>query len=176
MNSLNTNTYQDSQALHQQAWHFAMFSDIQLEKLKEGFNELSLLEYDEDWRTNLVKEIGEGDIIMLYKRGEGGYVGAFKALGWRIFYFKEDREEIQLFGKDKQEVTGEANLSDIAKYDIYNGKTDGASICANIIVEPIAFIPEGIGNPGSIYRRTIAKYDPHYAWILMEKFKQNEVL
>ncbi|MBR1466419.1 MAG: hypothetical protein IJ607_08670 [Bacteroidaceae bacterium] len=55
MNSLNTNTYQDSQALQQQAWHFAMFSDIQLEKLKEGINELSLVEYGEEWRTNQVK-------------------------------------------------------------------------------------------------------------------------
>ena len=40
MNSLNTNTYQDSQALQQQAWHFAMFSDTQIDKLKEGINEL----------------------------------------------------------------------------------------------------------------------------------------
>lgn len=173
MNNLKINPNQEIQALQQQAWHFAMFSDIQLEKLKEGINELSLVEYDEEWRTNQVKQVSEGDIIMLYNRGKAGYVGAFKAIGWRVFYFNENREEIQLFGKDKQEITGDTYLADVAKYDIYDGKTDGASFCANIIVEPIAFIPEGIGNPGGVYRRTIAKCDPHYAWLLMEKFKQD---
>ena len=66
---------------------------------------------------------------------------------------------------------GEQYLSDIKIYDIYNSKEDGATTCANIIVEPIAFVENGVGNPGGVYRRTISRYDSHYAWLLMERFK-----
>lgn len=157
--------------LEEQSWHFIMWSDEQLVKLKEGFKELSLVEYEGIiWRTNLIKQVGEGDIIMLFRRGGYGYVGAFKAIGWRVFYFEENREEVQLFGKEKQVIMGEQYLSDIKVYDIYNSKEDGATTCANIIVEPIAFVENGVGNPGGVYRRTISRYDSHYAWLLMERF------
>ena len=88
--------------LEEQSWHFIMWSDEQLVKLKDGFKELSLVEYEGIiWRTNLVKQVGEGDIIMLFRRGGFGYVGAYKAIGWRVFYFEENREEVQIFGKEK---------------------------------------------------------------------------
>ncbi len=158
--------------LEEQSWHFIMWSDEQLVKLKDGFKELSLVEYEGIiWRTNLVKQVGEGDIIMLFRRGGFGYVGAYKAIGWRVFYFEENREEVQIFGKEKQVIMGEQYLSDIKIYDIYNSKEDGATTCANIIVEPIAFVENGVGNPGGVYRRTISRYDSHYAWLLMERFK-----
>ncbi|MBR5357353.1 MAG: hypothetical protein IK121_10580, partial [Lachnospiraceae bacterium] len=84
---------EESKRLDNQAWHFIMWSDIQLDKLKEGFKELSLVEYGEYWRTNLVKQVGKDDIIMLFRRGGYGYVGAYRAIGWRVFYFEEEREE-----------------------------------------------------------------------------------
>lgn len=162
----------DNQKLREQAWHFIMWSDKQLAKLKEGFKELSLIEYGEYWRTNLVKQVGEKDYIFLFRRGHNGYIGEYKAIGWRVFYFEEEREEIQIFGKELQEITGEQYLSDIKEYDIYESQKDGATTCANIIVEPIAFIENGVGNPGGVYRRTISRYDSHYAWKLQQLFME----
>ena len=149
-----------------------MLDDRQIKKLKEGLMELSLIEYEGvNWRTNLVKQVAENDVIMLFRRGGCGYVGAFKAIGWRVFYFEEGREETQMYGHEKQIITGEQYLSDIKNYDIYESGEDGATTCANIIVESIAFVPEGVGNPGGVYRRTISRYDAQYAWQLMELFK-----
>lgn len=165
-------TPKEPERLKQQAWHFIMWSDKQLEKLKEGFKELSLVEYGEYWRTNLVKQVGGNDVIMLFRRGGYGYVGVYQAVGRRIFCFEENREEIQIFGKELQVITGEQYLSDIKEYDIYESQKDGATTCANIIVEPIAFIENGVGNPGGVYRRTISRYDSHYAWLLMDLFEK----
>ena len=54
------------------------------------------------------------------------------------------------------------------------GRDDGASLCSNLIVEPIKYIPEGVGNPGGVYRRTISRYDAGYVATLLERFKKNE--
>ena len=160
------------QQLKEQAWHFIMWNDTQLGKLKEGVNELSLIEYGEYWRTNLVKQVGKDDIVFLFRRGHNGYVGAYKAIGWRVFYFEEGREELKIFDEEIQIITGEKYLLDIKEYDIYESKNDGATTCANIIVEPIAFVEDGVSYPGGVYRRTISRYDPHYAWQLKKMFKE----
>lgn len=165
-------TLDGHERLEQQAWHFIMLNDMQIEKLKEGFKELSLIEYEEDWRTNLVKQVAENDVIMLFRRGGYGYVGAYKTIGWRVFYFEEEREELHLFSREIQEIKGDQYLSDIKQYDIYDSYNDNATSCANIIVEPIAFVENGVGNPGGVYRRTISRYDSHYAWMLKEEFKK----
>lgn len=167
-------TPEESERLENQAWHFIMWDDTQLVKLKEGFKELSLVEYGEYWRTNLVKQVGENDVIMLFRRGGYGYVGAYRAIGWRVFYFEEEREEVKIFGKDIQIITGEQYFSDIKEYDIYNSKEDDATTCANVMVEPIAYVDEGVGNPGGVYRRTISRYDSHYAWLLKKRFEEKE--
>lgn len=161
-----------SERLDQQAWHFIMWNDTQLDRLKEGFNELSLVEYGEYWRTNLIKQVGENDVIMLFRRRANGYIGAYRAIGWRVFDFVKEKEEILMFGKDIQIISGDQYLLDIDKYDIYRSKNDGATTCANIIVEPIAFVEEGVGNPGGVYRRTISRYDSHYAWMLKKSFQK----
>ena len=158
--------------LEQQSWHFIMWNDTQLDRLKEGFNELSLVEYDEYWRTNLVKQVCENDVIMLFRRGGYGYVGAYRAIGRRVFDFEKNQEEILMFGKDIQIISGKQYLSDIDKYDFYKSSKDGATTCANIIVKPIAFIENGVGNPGGVYRRTISRYDSHYAWMLKKLFQE----
>ena len=161
----------DSESMKEQSWHFIMWSDEQLIRLKNGFKELSLIEYGEYWRTNLVKQVRKNDIVFLFRRGGYGYVGAYRAVGWRVFYFEEDREELQIFGKETPIITPEKYLSDIKEFDIYESKNDGATTCANIIVEPIAFVEDGVGYPGGVYRRTISRYDTHYAWQLRKMFE-----
>ncbi len=154
-----------------QAWHFAMLGDEQLDAIgKDKINELSLIEYEEEWRTNLLKQISENDIVFLFRRGGYGYVGAFKPLGWRIFDYNEQKETLHLFGH--QEQVKSVNDDDVMKYDIYNGRDDGADLCSNLIVEPIAYVPDGVGNPGGVYRRTISRYDAGYAATLLERFKK----
>ena len=170
--TIENKTTEAPERLEQQAWHFIMLNDTQLGKIKEGFKELSVIEYGEYWRTNLVKQVRENDIIMLFRRGGYGYVGAYRAKGWRVFDFEKKQEEIQLFGKDLQIISGEQYLSDASKYDIYESMEDGATSCANIIIEPIAFVENGVGNPGGVYRKTISRYDSHYAWMLKKLFQE----
>lgn len=153
-----------------QAWHFAMWDDKQIKALNEGIHELSLVEYEESWRTNLIKQVRENDVVFLFRRGGYGYVGAFKPLGWRIFDYNEQKETLHLFGH--QEQVKSVNDDDVMKYDIYNGRDDGADLCSNLIVEPIAYVPDGVGNPGGVYRRTISRYDAGYAATLLERFKK----
>lgn len=158
-----------------QAWHFAMWDERQLEAIGEGkINELSLVEYEEEWRTNLVKQVEKDDIVFLFRRGGYGYVGAFKPLGWRIFDYNEQKETLHIFGQ--QEQVKPVNDDDVMKYDIYNGRDDSADLCSNLIVEPIAYVPDGVGNPGGVYRRTISRYDAGYAATLLERFKKKEML
>ena len=157
-------------------WHFTMFNNKQID---EAFNnnkyELSLNEYGETWRTNRVKQVKQGDIVFLFCRGGNGYIGVFIVKGWRVFYFEENREEIQKFDNDKpKEVKGELYERDIEQYDIYDSKNDDATLCANIIVEPIAFDSEGVNYPGSVYRHTISQYPDHYAKILLSRFLRNK--
>lgn len=154
-----------------QAWHFAMLGDEQIKALDEGINELSLIEYEEEWRTNLLKQVDENDIVFLFRRGGYGYIGAFRPLGWRIFDYNEQKETIHIFGQQQEQVKP-VNDDDVMKYDIYNGRDDGADLCSNLIVEPIAYTPDGVGNPGGVYRRTISRYDTGYAATLLEWFKK----
>ena len=179
------NTSDIPQRLEQQAWHFNAWGAQQFEQLKEWDEakeyELSLVEYGEDWRTNLIKQVSEGDIIMLFRRGGYGYVGAFKAIGRRIFYFEDGdgngREDVLYFDKKEPEIViekeeGEKFSEHVKKYDIYNSRNDGSTLCSNLIVKLLAYVPGGVGNPGGVYRRTISRYDSHYAWLLKKRFQE----
>lgn len=154
-----------------QTWHFIMLDpELQLQKLPET-KALSLIEYNgEMWRTNLVRQVKEGDLVFLFRKGGYGYIGAFRAKGWRIFDIKAKKEEI-MEGLKYNESSGEKYNTDISKYDIYESDADGADWCANIIVEPIAFKYDGVGNPGGVYRRTISRYYDQYASKLLEMFR-----
>ena len=155
-----------------QSWHFIMLDpELQLEKLPET-KELSLIEYNgEKWRTNLVRQVKDGDLVFLFRKGGYGYIGAFRAKGWRIFDIKAKKEEI-MEGVNYNEITDEKYNTDISKYDIYESDADGADWCANIIVEPIAFKYDGVGNPGGVYRRTISRYYDQYASQLLKMFRE----
>jgi len=158
-----------------QFWHFAMLgAEEQIKALREGIYELNLVEYNEEWRTNLIKQIQENDLIFLFRSGGWGYMGVYRALGWRVFEFgdnEECKETIHIFGKQEQIVTDKDRLKkDLEKYDIYYSKGDGASLCSSIIVEPLAFARNGIGNPGGVYRRTISRYYQEYGMKQLARF------
>ena len=163
---------------YKQAWHFAMLGDEQLDVIGDGkINELSLIEYEEEWRTNLVKQVQENDVVFLFRRGGYGYIGAFRPKGWRIFGYDDDEklyETIHLFGEEDVIVKEEASVnSDVEKYDIYGSIKDSADFCTNLIVEPIYYLGHESGtNPGGVYRRTISRYDAGYAATLLEWFRR----
>lgn len=167
---------EELQRLEENTWHFNAWGDEQFKRIEENLAEskeieLSLVEYGEYWRTNLLKQVGKGDIIMLFRRGGYGYVGAFEAIGRRIFDFEKGEEEILYFGEDKPRTVENFN-ADVEKYDIYKSKEDGATLCSNLIVKCIAYVSDGVRNPGGVYRRTISRYDSHYAWLLKERFQK----
>ena len=161
---------------HYNFWHFNMWGDEQIAAFRKGLYELSLMEYEETWRTNLVQQVEFGDIVFLFRRGGWGYIGAFKVKGWRVFFNEENgvTETIYLDGNPPYKVTDVQQVNkDIEQYDIYESISDGASSCANLIVDPIAFDYEGVSYPGGVYRRTISRYDGDYARSLLSRFVTN---
>lgn len=160
-----------------QPWHFCMWSGKQIESLRSGLNELSLVEYGEYWRTELVKEVKPGDLVFLF-RGNKRYAGAFVAKGWRVFEYDSDRnvKEITSQGIDKVVVPGEKVGIDsveekLKTYDFYESfKNPDSTSCANVIVEPISFPESGAPNPNTTYRKTISRYYPGYAVNLLNEF------
>lgn len=174
---ISSNTFSENAPLSNncQFWHFAMLgADEQIKALREGTNELNLVEYNEEWRTNLIKQVQENDLIFLFRSGGWGYMGVYRAIGWRVFEFgdnEECKETIHLFGKAETPIIDkDQQKRDIEMYDIYYSKGDGASLCSSIIVEPLAFARNGIGNPGGVYRRTISRYYHEYGMKQLARF------
>lgn len=172
--SNSENTAQTSN-INRGFWHFAMWgAEEQIKALREGVYELNLVEYNEEWRTNLIKQVQKDDLIFLFRSGGWGYMGVYRAIGWRIFEFEEnnnDKETIHLFTEPEKIITDKDQLNrDLEKFDIYNSKEDGASLCSSIIVEPLAFARNGIGNPGGVYRRTISRYYHEYGMKQLARF------
>lgn len=123
-------------------WHFnTLYEQQQITAFKNGNWILALIEYGEDWRTNAIRQVKPNDIIFLFKRGGAGYIGAFRAL--------EPTAKILEAGQNY-------TADEISKYDIYDGLDDGASLCSNILVEPIAYNFKGVGYY-TVRRRTIER-------------------
>ena len=166
-----------------QSWHFSMWSTLQMQKLEagDGFNELSLVEYDQTWRTEQDKQVNPGDIVFLF-RGNKKYVGVYKAIGWRVFYYSSDEQgrgivkEVTSDNVPKKiVVNGEyALISEVEEqlkiYDFYESFSDGATSCANVVVEELSYVSDGVNNPNTTYRKTISRYYWLYAARLMEAF------
>lgn len=160
-----------------QPWHFCMLWSLQLDFLDDGGNELSLVEYGEGWRTNLVRQVKVGDIVFLF-RGSKRYSGVFRARGWRIFEYDNERNVVEHTseGIAKEVVPGEkASIDSVAeqlkKFDIYQSYLNpDSTFCANVVVERISYLREGVENPNSTYRKTISRYYPGYAINLLENF------
>lgn len=167
--------------LKSQAWHFCELSEKQLQYLKDGGNELSLIEYDEYWRTGLVKQVRPGDVVFLFK-GNWRYAGVFVAKGWRVFEYDNQRNVIEITSEgieravvteDKVPIKSVEAL--LAKYDIYGSYLDNNSTsCANVVVDTVSFLPEGVITPNTTYRKTISRYYGEYAVRLLDEFKKVE--
>ena len=171
-------------SLTQTFWHFAMWgADEQLKALGDGVHELNLVEYSEDWRTNLLRQVEKDDLVFLFRSGGWGYMGVYRVLGWRVFELKNDGSEtetINVFGEPTQVLTKEKDSQykkDLERSDIYwirepeNREGENSyNFCSSIIVEPLAFASDGIGNPGGVYRRTISRYDYDYGLMQLSRF------
>ena len=172
-----------SKRLNAQAWHFCGYGTEQLDYLESGGNELSLVEYGEYWRTDLVKQVKLDDIVFLF-RGNKRYSGAYLAKGWRVFVYDELRnvEEITSPGIEKRvvkegKVSIDSVAAELAKYDIYQSYLDqNSTSCANIVVDELSYFREGVTNPNTTYRKTISRYYWEYAVRLMEEFANKETV
>ena len=172
-----------SKRLNAQAWHFCEWSSKQLDYLESGGNELSLVEYGENWRTDLVKQVKLNDIVFLF-RGNKRYSGVYLAKGWRVFVYDEQRnvEEITSPGIEKRvvkegKVSIDSVAADLAKFDIYESYLDpNSTSCANIIVDELSYFRDGVTNPNTTYRKTISRYYWEYAVKLMEEFANKETV
>lgn len=162
-------------------WHFAMWgADEQLKALREGLFELNLIEINgEERRTNLVKQVQENDLVFLFRSGGWGYLGVYRVIGWRVFESDGNTvtETISLNGAPPQSIEDFNKVKeDLIKSDIYHsiklGTTleNGVTHCSSIIVEPLAFARNGIGNPGGVYRRTISRYYHEYGIKQLARF------
>lgn len=148
---------EDNNSIPIQYWHFNLLGDEQLNAFDQNNWILALIEYGEEWRTNLVKQVKPNDVIFLFRRGGYGYIGAFKALD-------PANEILQYSDYEKYDE------NKITKYDIYNGLEDGATLCSNLLVEPIAYNPLGVGA-WSVRRRTIERInDPDAVMFLLNRF------
>ena len=152
-------------------WHFCMLGQNQVDYFikhsKEVQQELSLIEYDECWRTEKMREVKTDDIVFLFQRGGCGYIGVFKVEGLRVF--DHTCEDIREYINGKLQ-NAEQTKEDIIKYDIYKSLDDGATYCSNLIVMPLAFVSEGVCYPGGVYRKTISRYDSTYSRQLLGRF------
>lgn len=157
----DSNQSEESKTIDTQFWHFNILHEQhQIQAFKDGNWSLALIEYGESWRTNLVRQVKPNDIIFLFKRGGSGYIGAFRAL---------DPTSKILEGNNQYAE------AEIAKYDIYGGLSDGASLCSNLLVEPIAFNFKGVGYY-SVRRRTIERMnDSNAVKFLLNRFNGNDL-
>ena len=158
---MSQNVVQQADADDIHYWHFNI---LDVEKQIAAFREknwvLALIEYGEEWRTNLIKQVNPGDVIFLFKRGGFGYIGAFRA-----------KEPVFKILEADQEYTDE----EIAQFDIYGGLADGASLCSNLLVEPIAYNYKGVGY-WSVRRRTIERMnDTEAVKFLLNRLNGNDL-
>lgn len=132
-------------------WHFCA---LNMSKQKLHLGTLALIEYDEQWRTDTIRRIKDGDLIFLFAAGGGGYYGVSRAknvagtdspaLVFKTDGNQTDKQEYERFGK---------------AFDIYDAYKDGATSIAAINVETIYFNENGIGNPVSPRRATIIPFN-----------------
>ena len=137
-------------------WHFCeLYDKEQQDALKSDRPFLSLIEYGEKWRTNLLMQVKPNDIVFLFKRGGEGYIGMYKALGVQIIERIDDNKVRVFEGNNKPE---EKELKEVKQYDIYDALSDGADFVSNIFVEEKRIKSRGqSSNPIYPIRYTIAR-------------------
>lgn len=153
-----------------QCWHFNAYDPlVQTEALKNGKNILSLIEYDEDWRTQRLQEVKEGDIVFLFNRGGAGYVGMYRAKGTVIINVKEEGYYLSdSHGGDERSISRD----EAQKYDIYDAIEDGATSIASIYVEPFLVLEKETYNPIGTMRQTIVRPNEENVFELLKYFDE----
>jgi hypothetical protein len=138
-------------------WHLIAYGEEQFAAFKKGNWILGLNESWEDtWRTNAVRAVKPNDIIFLFRRGGGGYIGAFRALEPSFVYI--DKENANEYSQEEKDL-----------YDMGHELATGARI-ACILVEPIAFNYKGVGCK-TVRRRTIERInDAEAVKFLLDRF------
>mgnify|MGYP004649574917 FL=1 len=136
-----------------------------MSKQKLHLGTLALLEYNEQWRTDTIRRIKEGDLIFLFAAGGGGYYGVFRAknvegtdspaLVFEIDWDYNGEDKATYFANKETEYQNKAKA-----FDIYDGYKDSATSIAAINVETIYFKENGIGGkPVSTRRATIIPFN-----------------
>lgn len=150
-------------------WHFNALNNIQFEVFKDNKWYLSLIEYNESWRTNLLRQVAINDVVFLFRKGGFGYVGAFKVEEKVIL----DTVNKKVFINEEQKELKESD--DNLKYDIYKGVIDGATLVSTLVVTPIAYNYRGVGYK-SVRRRTIERMnDRSSVSFLLKRFNLEEM-
>lgn len=126
---------------------------------------LALIEYDEQWRTDTIRRVKEGDLIFLFAAGGRGYYGVFRAknvagtdspaLVFEVDWDYDGEDKAAYFADKETEYWNKAKA-----FDIYDGYKDSATSIAAINVETIYFNENGLGwNPVSTRRATIIPFN-----------------
>lgn len=151
-------------------WHFNAF-DVAKQKgaLEKGNMLLSLIEYDEDWRTKRLEQVRKGDVVFLFNRGGAGYVGLYRAIGTIILRIVDSKILMSKDGSPEIEITN----VEAAKYDIYNAIEDGATLISAIEVEPV-LIRSHSWNPIGTMRQTIVRPNEDNVWALLQYFDKDD--
>jgi len=156
----NDNQKQQQVTSEVQFWQFNILNEEkQIKAFKDGNWVLALIEYGEDWRTNLIRQVMPNDVIFLFKRGGAGYIGAFKALD----------------PASKNLESTNYNKDDVKLFDIYGGLDDGADWASNIRVQPIAYNFKGVGYQ-TVPLKTISRMNnPDRVKFLLNRFNGEDM-
>lgn len=165
-------------------YHFNAWDvDKQRKALESGNMILSLIEYDENWRTERLRQVQKGDAVFLFNRGGKGYVGLYRATGTVVLRMEnrmidektlpapEERLYIMMSedGGEEKEIT----KAEAAKYDIYDAIDDGATFVSAIKVEPV-LLRNHSWNPIGTMRQTIVRPSEDNVWQLMKYFDSED--
>lgn len=165
-------------------YHFNAWDvDKQRKALESGNMVLSLIEYDENWRTERLRQVRKGDAVFLFNRGGKGYVGLYRATGTVVLRMEdktskektipapEERLYIMMSedGGEEKEIT----RAEAAKYDIYDAIDDGATFVSAIKVEPV-LLRNHSRNPIGTMRQTIVRPSEDNVWQLMKYFDSED--
>lgn len=159
-----------------QCWHFAAWdNDIQNKALREqNKNVLSLMEYDEDWRTERLKQVKPGDVLFLFNRWGDGYVGMYEAKGNLIIHYSADGKTMVY--EDGCTKARKLNPKDIEQYDIYGVYAQDATFVSDVKVEKIQELDGDTYNPINVIRQTIARLSKDNVEKLLKYFDDKETV
>jgi len=165
-------------------YHFNAWDvDKQRKALESGNMILSLIEYDENWRTERLRQVQKGDAVFLFNRGGKGYVGLYRATGTVVLRMENrmidektlpaPKERLYIMMSEDGGEEKEITKAEAAKYDIYDAIDDGATFVSAIKVEPV-LLRNHSWNPIGTMRQTIVRPSEDNVWQLMKYFDSED--